>query len=106
MCGCGSAVSYGTYQPVTTNRELPRSTEYCPYTKSVLIQWLKILNCIKAQNKKSLIQASDFNINSLLGIIQSALNYPDDYCFYKPQLEEFQNTFLPRIIEYVPECAN
>jgi hypothetical protein len=62
--------------------------------------------CVKASNKGIVIGLSVPKINIYLGYLQSALNYPDNYCYYFDKLEEFRLTILPRIIANVPACNN
>lgn len=76
----------------------------CNYTKSVLQNMLDLLKCVKLKNKLNIISITDVQYNSYAGYLQSALNYPDNYCYYQFKIEEFQNNILPRITYYVSEC--
>lgn len=78
----------------------------CDYTKESLQKWQRLLECVLINNKSSLIGITDQKIRSYLGYIQSALNYPDNYCFYKDVLDDFSTNILPRIILNVPNCNN
>lgn len=108
MCSCGST----NQNNVVINRVNENTQnnivfdENCEITSELLNNWKQILLCIKNNIAFETVGLSEFNINSLLGIIQSAINYPDNYCYYSPQLENFKNNILLRIVENVPECIN
>lgn len=78
----------------------------CLLTKEILARWKNTLKCIKNNNQLETIGLVNSSANQILGIIQSALNYPDNYCFYEQELSYFQTTVLPLIIEYASECYN
>ena len=103
MCGCASSV------PENNSLNSLNSTNNiinlnCGVTIELLEHWQKILFCIKNEDKTSLIYSNTVVINQYLGLIQSALNYPDNYCYYFEQIENFQNSLLPLIVNNVPEC--
>lgn len=102
MCNCTNAVSFSNgsmYTPVV--REINLN---CEITSEILINWQNILNCIKLSQKYSLLNLPLQKVNMLLGIIQSGINYPDDYCYYEEQLQEFKNIILPLILTNAAEC--
>jgi hypothetical protein len=78
----------------------------CDYTKEMLEKWYKLLYCVLINNKANFIGITNQKINSFLGYIQSALNYPENYCYYMDTLSDFEQNILPRIIENVPNCNN
>lgn len=78
----------------------------CSLTKEVLEAWQKALTCVKIKGKGDLIHLPQASMNQMLGILKSALYFPENYCYYKPQLEYFQVNVLPQIITNVPECVN
>jgi hypothetical protein len=78
----------------------------CGINGDMLQSWKAIMKCIKLKHKESLIGMATATVNQIAGIIQSAINYPDNYCYYYPQLEYFQSAVLPQIITNVPECVN
>lgn len=80
--------------------------EDCEYTQKLLRTWYNALDCVKQHGKLQLISLNAQQANSYLGYLQSALNYPDNYCYYQDKLEEFKLKVLPRIIFYVPKCNN
>lgn len=110
--GCGSCGGGGNTQsyPYMTaqhnNLQLAQQPENCSLTAEVLTKWLNILTCIRTQNKGYLVGLEGFTMNSLVGVVQSAINYPNNYCYYQPNLENFQTNILPLIIENVPECVS
>lgn len=106
-CNCGGVAGGGNNG--VQNRGLsftPPSNTDCSITKQLLTTWKQILTCVKAQGKYTEANLTQFEINQLLGVIQSALNYPDNYCYYSVQLEDFQNNRLPIIINNVTSCLN
>lgn len=84
------------------NNTLPLNSEPCDITLVILKSWKDILVCVK--NLGGISNLSIVQINSYLGYVQSAINYPDYYCYYRKPLEEFQNIILPQIISNAPEC--
>lgn len=104
MCGCSNNTNFSNYhQPSNRQAQVPSPSD-CSITKQMLIKWKAMLNCVKINKKLDLIGLNEVTVNQYLGVIQSALNYPDNYCYYKIQLENFQTINLPLIIEYVSEC--
>lgn len=91
------------------SRGIPKAvtpSEDCPITKEIVKMWQKAVICVKAKGELSKINMTTRTANSVLGLIQSALNYPDNYCYYEAELRDFQNNNLPLILEYVQECLN
>lgn len=78
--------------------------ENCNVGSEQLINWRTILKCLKNTNKGEIVGLSTQQINVFLGIVQSAINYPDDYCHYQSKFVIFQEQYLPLIISDVPEC--
>lgn len=78
----------------------------CNYTKALLEKWYSALYCVRINNKSDAIGITNQKINSYLGYIQSALNYPENYCYYLNEIDSFQQNILPRIITNVPNCFN
>lgn len=107
-CGCGSSTNKSSNTTYTYNQSarVNVSPEGCDITKEDLNRWLKILQCIKSEGKHAAAGFAEFNVNQLLGTIQSALNYPENYCMYKVQLDYFKNIALIKIVDNVSECIN
>jgi hypothetical protein len=100
-CGGGNA----GYVSGTYTARIPRVPDpNCTVTIEMLIQWRAILNCIKTAGKFEQAHLSEPELNTFLGLVQSAINYPDDYCYYMDRLTSFQQDKLPLIVGYVPEC--
>lgn len=78
----------------------------CGLNKQVLTTWLKMLDCVKRNQLWAETGLSLVPTNQFLGVIQSGLNYPDNYCYFYPQLQYFQENILPIIISNVPQCIN
>lgn len=115
-CGCGGGG--GNVAPVV-NRSMQQTFNVAPITPStfnldengicsitseMLQKWKAVLECVNSRGRLGEANLSTVSYNQILGVIQSALNYPDNYCYYKPQLLFFQNTILPKIVQYVQEC--
>lgn len=108
MCGCsGSGSSVNV--PVGRLSQLPNTpmkakTENCELTQEIITNWKTLLECVVSKELLHAINLSKLQANQYLGLLQSALNYPDDYCYYDIQLNLFKEAILPRILENVPEC--
>lgn len=76
----------------------------CAFSGGLLRVWYNILKCVKDNNKLSKIGLTAYEANVHLGNIQSAINIPDNYCYFATQLTDYQTNILPRIIEHVPTC--
>lgn len=103
-CPCSARQSQQTNSNQLVRPPVP-SPEDCDYTKTLIQNWFAILSCVKI-NKLNKIDLTVGQANMYLGYFQSALNYPDNYCFYTDKLQEFQTNVLPRIVTNVPECLN
>lgn len=96
-----SSASILGYSPYSTQRTI---TENCNITKEMLLVWRGALNCLKSSGKYTLVNMNLHEVNRYLGLVQSGLNYPDDYCFYQDRIINFQTIILPLIVTNVPEC--
>lgn len=104
--GCSACAARAAQQnQLRAQRQNPLVPTECDFTKVLLQNWYNILNCVKSGNLGK-INLTLLQANSYLGYLQSALNYPDNYCYYNKQLTEFQQSVLPRIVANVPECIN
>lgn len=106
-CGCGSSTTQVTSTISSNNNSMGVKmvpSHECPITKADILKWQAIVQCLKDENKFLSADITEFNINQLLGVMQSALNYPENYCMYKSQLDYFKDTTLLKIVMNVPEC--
>lgn len=105
MCACGNGggSSNAPIQNQVLRPPVTPSSE-CLFTKTILSTWLAAIKCVKDNGNLSLIGLSEYQANIYTGNIQSALNYPEDYCYFSKQLTDYQQNILPRIIENVPTC--
>lgn len=78
----------------------------CTITEETLKTWKRLVTCVKDNNKLEQSGLTEFTANQILGLIQSALNYPENYCTYHLQLDFFINNILILIIANVPECSD
>lgn len=108
MCGCGSTNSNGSSKKLSAPNKLANVEKIatCDITKQNLITWKSLLSCIKANNYYKESKTNEFTVNRFLGIVQSGLNYPADYCYFYEQLNYFKTFILPNILENVPHCIN
>lgn len=107
MCApCIAAAAVKNDNTTHNLRNVREKVENCLIDKELLIKWKSILKCIKSTGKYTEINITVLEVNKDLGYIQSALNYPDDYCYYMNELTSFKNNILPRIVENVPSCIN
>lgn len=102
-CPC-SAKSAQNNNQTLVNRPPSPQPEDCDFTRTVIQNWYNILLCVKTSNKLGIISLTTLQANIYLGYLQSALNYPDNYCYYQVKLTDYQQNILPRIIANVPEC--
>lgn len=102
-CGCGAKkANVAVAQPVNVTTQ-PVVTQ-CDITADTLNKWFSILQCVKNNNSYQKTGVSEITVNQYTGILQSALNYPDNYCYYSAQLNVFKDTILIKIIENEPIC--
>lgn len=101
-CSAGAFTGSNNYA-----RRTPEGfTGPCGLTKEILQTWRAALKCVKQKGKQAEIGLALSQVNQMAGFIQSALNYPDNYCYYYEQLQYFQEAILPQIVTNVPECIN
>lgn len=62
----------------------------CIYTFEVLNEYKDLLNCVKANNTVDLFNITMTKLNSYLGVVQSAINYTTNSCYFVAQLDEIQ----------------
>lgn len=103
MCNCGST-TFLSQSYTRTLKQAQTLAVDCDIELNQLKSWLAILKCLKSSGLYKNVGLNITEINRLTGIIQSAINYPDNYCYYKERFENFQNNILPLIISNVPEC--
>lgn len=104
-CGaCAAAAAKNNQSYSLRKRQVVEVNIDCDYTKEIITNWLNALKCIKLNNKESQIGIDAYTRNRYLGILQSALNYPDNYCYFFTDLEAFKIDILPQIISNVPDC--
>lgn len=102
---CGAAASTNNFSHPVQTFAVPVNPN-CPFNKTLLTAWKAILNCIKQTRKYQESGMSKVVVNQMAGIVQSAINYPDNYCYYEEQLVYFQSQLLPIIVTNVSECVS
>lgn len=103
MCGCAGTGTPTQISGISQPNQSEQQVQ-CPLTREMLVIWKNAITCVKQNGKQDLIGLPGNAINAYIGLVQSAINYPDYYCYYWDQLQIFQSSILPRIIENVPEC--
>lgn len=86
--GCSSC---GSLSGITQIKRIIRNNTPildCIYTQDMLTDWLTTFKCVKTKNISALFNLTVYKLNSYLGIIQSALNYSTNPCYFKPKLDE------------------
>lgn len=102
-CNGGSISPYQNYRQAFQAQQIEQS-ENCEFTRSIIKAWLDSLKCVKENNKLTEVGLDLYSTNRFLGILQSSLNYPDNYCYYQADLITYQTEVLPKIILNVPNC--
>ena len=102
-CGCLSAKSTSISVTEVSAPIIPQPGS-CDLTLPILNTWENLLLCVKEKNAYTLINSYEIVINQYLGLIQSAKNYPDNYCYYSTQLDKFKSTLLQKIIDNANFC--
>lgn len=100
-CNCGGGSNTNQIQKtVKTQEQLVTPPIDCFYDKEILSNYKKLLDTVKEKELFSEINLNIRAVNSYLGLVQSALNYPDNYCILEPQLDIFRFSVLPNLIEH------
>ena len=86
-CGCqnGGGTTSPAYNPPAPVAPSILN-ENCPYTLELLQEWHRKLKMAKDLQQADLLQISNFQLNSYIGYVQSAINFPSYLCFYQSQL--------------------
>lgn len=66
----------------------------CTVTKEQIETWLNLLQTAKKNGSS----VSEQLLNSNIGIMQSALNYPNNYCYYQQRIDIFKEFVLPKLM--------
>lgn len=107
-CGCGGgsnvAITYNGSNEEAVRVYRPPTVD-CNFDTTILLKYQSMLQCCKDTGKLSLIELTTKECNSYLGYLQSALNYPDNYCYYYEQVNNFSTNIVPRIINNVINCT-
>jgi hypothetical protein len=95
-CGRSQALSTGSPFPTQYNATAAQiiSTGPCPYTKDQLMLWQQKLQCFLERGYYRQYNIPASSLNKALGDVLSSINYPNDPCYYKRQLDAAQNLIL------------
>lgn len=88
--GCSSC---GKMSGITLIQRIRRnniSSSDCIYTQDMLTDWLTSLKCAKNKNLTGIFNITVYRLNSYIGIVQSALNYSTNPCYFKAKLDEIK----------------
>ena len=102
-CGCNSGGAIFQSQPAYQNSYV--KNENCEITLDMITNYKRFLECVKNTGNLAAIGISTVQCNSYLGYFQSAINYPDDYCYFQIKLQDFIDNVLPKILINVPNCT-
>ena len=75
----------------------------CEFTIYLLENWLGKLLCVKNNNQQSLINITTPELNALIGVVQSAINTPQNLCLFQSHLVTVR-TYIMLIASHVPNC--
>jgi hypothetical protein len=95
MCtgGCGGG---GYVPPRTAIRpqiQQPVFNPNCSYTLDQLFQWKYQMECVVRSNNAAAIGSTISDLNSQIGIVQSAINYfSTSPCWFQQRLDQIANT--------------
>lgn len=104
-CGCGGG-SGASIQSQETDKQVAKaltSPEDCTFSKETLDSYIVMLNLVRTHDLFKATGISFQGLNAYIGLIQSALNYPDNYCLFETQLNTFSSSILPKLTEHVSE---
>ncbi len=97
--GCGCQSGNKSEEKSFSQRSISiTSPEDCYYTGEILINYLNLLNVVVENDEYSLYSLSKPQVNAYLGLIQSAINNPDNYCIFEKELDKFKNKVLPKLL--------
>lgn len=100
----GATPSYRQPKQRSNRKATTQEAIDCPFSNGLLMIWYNALKCVKDTNQLAAIGLTVYQTNVHLGNLQSAMNYPDNYCYFRKELTDFNSNILPRIIENVPNC--
>lgn len=105
MCGCagGGSSNFKSNNVVTKQTKIITDPVECYYTIDILNSYKNLLTLVKIHNLYSKVGLNRASVNAHLGVLQSALNYPDNYCLFENKLDDFKNKILPKLIIHASE---
>ena len=95
-CGCGTASNNAPYTGFTPAIQVTAALN-CMVERDMLLNWKSKLDCVQAKHLYSVIGIEVATLNRLSGIVQSALNWTSNYCYFEHQLREVL-LLMPKII--------
>jgi len=93
-CGCSNTTSINS--GFTPAIQVTASIN-CMVDKDMLSNWKSKLECVQANNLYNIIGIDNATWNRLYGIVQSALNWTSNYCYFEYHLQEVM-LLIPKII--------
>lgn len=85
-CNCGSSDFQN--QPETSPEVMAFFNSDCSYTLEILREWQTKLQNAVINQQLDLLHLTGPQMNSYLGYVQSAINFPKNLCFYEIKLAE------------------
>jgi len=98
-CGGVSASSAQVKKIIQAKQE---AIQPCSYTQEMLSGWLVYFQCVKTNNLYAFFDLTAPRVNSIIGTIESAVNYSTNPCYFKIKLDEIQPIEL--VIENSGKC--
>lgn len=89
-CSSCGGVSGSSSQLRAIVQQVQESLEPCSYTQENLSSWLIALNCVKTKGLYTNFSITSQKLNSYLGIVQSAVNYSTNPCYFRIKLDEIK----------------
>ena len=86
-CGGMSASSAQVRKIIQIRNE---AVEPCEYTEETLNVWLSYFQCVKANDFYNFFKITPAKVNSIIGIIKSAVNYSTNPCYFKIKLDDIK----------------
>lgn len=95
-CGCGTMANNAPYTGFTPAIQVTASVN-CMVDRDMLLNWQGKLNCVQQNHLYDAVGIDTTTLNRLSGVVQSALNWTSNYCYFEHQLQEVM-LVIPKII--------
>lgn len=86
--GCGCNAKTNTSNTGFTPAIQVSAAKSCMLDRDILLNWQSKLECVQNKNLYEVVGIDVYTLNRLSGLIQSALNWSSNYCYFEIQLQE------------------